>query len=402
MKIAIMTQPLGSNYGGIMQAWALQQVLKRMGHEPVTIDRQPVAQSAAYKLARLGYRTALKTLGKRKGPINLERYLPRILQHTQEFVDQHITMSVPLDSTKKLKEHFDHINYDAVIVGSDQTWRPSYSPNIYNFFLDFLEDKKIQRIAYASSFGIDQWEFNEEQTQKCAELAKKFDFISVREESGIDLCRKHLGVDATHALDPTLLLDKKDYVDLIGQARLSKKPEGIYTYFLDKSPEKIAFAQRAEKELNELAYSCQAKCSLNYHASNNISDYIMPDIKDWIAGFANAKLVLTDSFHGMVFSIIFGKPFFAIINDDRGAARFFSTANSFGLKQRILDSKQITESNIYFNKDNPTPITAQNTSLTNQSKELLIKNLLKHGETFKSQGTQSLSRETNKASLQEP
>ncbi|OIN07238.1 polysaccharide pyruvyl transferase family protein [Oceanisphaera psychrotolerans] len=323
MKIAIMTQPLGKNYGGIMQAWALQHVLKRMGHEVVTINRQPNQPSIAHKAARLAYRAGMKAIGKRKAPINFEKRLPYILQNTQSFIDQHITMSEPLYSTQQLREHFDRENYDAVIVGSDQVWRPKYSPCIENFFLDFLEDKKIKRIAYAASFGVDEWEFTEEQTQRCAALAKQFDAISVREDSGVELCRKHLGVEATHVLDPTLLLDKADYEQLIGAERLNEKPSGVYTYFLDKTPEKFALAQQVSQELGESIYSCRARKSIGEDASE-ITDYIMPNIKDWLAGFANAKFVLTDSFHGMVFSILFQKPFRVINNTGRGTARFIS------------------------------------------------------------------------------
>lgn len=334
MKIAIMTQPLGKNYGGIMQAWALQQVLKRMGHEPVTINRQPDPKGPAYHAARLGYRTAMKVLGKRKAPINFERHLPFVFQHTQRFIDQHIIMSESLDSTAKLKAHFERNPYDAVIVGSDQTWRPNYSPNICNYFLDFLEGKKIRRIAYASSFGVDHWEFTQDQTQRCAELAKKFDAISVREDSGVELCRKQLGVEATHVLDPTLLLDKADYLQLIGSERLNNSPHGVYTYFLDKTPEKQALAQQASEQLGEPVYSAQAKYSIN-EDNSNIAGYTLPDIRDWLAGFANARFVLTDSFHGVIFSLIFNVPFLAISNNSRGQSRFESLLGLLELKTRI-------------------------------------------------------------------
>lgn len=329
MKIAILTQPLGSNYGGIMQAWALQQVLKRMGHEPVTINRQPKSKGPAYYAARLSYRALKKAMGKRQAPINFESHLPTIRQHTRAFIDQHISMSEPLDRTAKLKAHFAREQYDAVIVGSDQTWRPRYSPNIENFFLDFLEGIDIKRIAYASSFGVEEWEFTGEQTQRCAALAKKFDAISIREDSGVELCRKHLGIEATHVPDPTLLLDKADYLQLIGPERLSNKPYGVYTYLLDKTPEKQALAQQASEQLGEPVYSCQARLSVTDEFQGSLHDFIMPSCLDWLAGFANCRYVVTDSFHGMVFSIIFGKPFFVIRNEGRGQARIESLSRSF-------------------------------------------------------------------------
>src|SRR5690606_19965537 len=127
-------------------------------------------------------------------------------RNTYSFIARHIVLSDKVASDLQLREHFRNNRYDAVIVGSDQTWRPRYSPNIYNYFLDFLRDENVRRIAYASSFGTDKWEYNDKQTDRCSKLAKEFDMISVREKSGVDLCIRHLGVEALAVLDPTLLL----------------------------------------------------------------------------------------------------------------------------------------------------------------------------------------------------
>lgn len=340
MKIAIMTQPLGKNYGGIMQAWALQQVLKRMGHEVVTIDRQPDQTIMAYNVCRLAYRTAMKVIGRRKAPINLEKHLPTILKHTKFFIAEHIHMSEPLYSTKQLKAHFDRENYGAVIVGSDQAWRPKYSPNIYNFFLDFLEGNKIKRIAYACSYGVDKWEFTKVQTIRSAELAQLFDAISVREDSGVDLCRKYLGVEAQHLLDPTLLLQQEDYEQLIGSEKLKDKKEGIFTYFLDKTTEKKDLAEQLSKETGESVFYCQAKSNLSDNVLSYIDDYVMPNPIDWLTALANAKYVLTDSFHGMVFAIVFRKPFYIIRNESRGTNRFDSLLSLIAPNFRRLSSKE--------------------------------------------------------------
>lgn len=337
MKIAIMTQPLGKNYGGIMQAWALQQVLKKQGHEVVTIDRQSDDRGCLYHLLRLGYRTVQKALGRRKAPINLEKHFPEIFQHTNAFVQQHLSMSEPLDSTKKLKAHFEREQYDAVIVGSDQTWRPMYSPNIGNFFLDFLQDKDIKRIAYASSFGVDEWEFTEDQTKYCAPLARKFDAISVREDSGISLCKKYLGVDAEHVLDPTLLVDRSAYQALFEGKDIPDK-KGIYTYILDKSEWKSQVVGLAKKELNLPNFNHQPKEQYSDRMIDDWESCLMPSVEGWIKGFADADFVITDSFHGTVFSIIFGKPFISLINKDRGSSRFNSLLKLFDLSERRVEN----------------------------------------------------------------
>ncbi|WP_313308565.1 polysaccharide pyruvyl transferase family protein [Stutzerimonas nitrititolerans] len=336
MKIAIMTQPLGHNYGGMIQAWALQQVLKNAGHDPVTIDRQADPKGTAYHAARLGYRTLQKALGKRKGPIKFERHFPYILQNTQAFIEQHLSMSERLDSTAKLKAYFEREQYDAVIVGSDQTWRPSYSPNIENFFLDFLQCSDIKRIAYASSFGIEEWEFTEEQTRRCAPLAKQFDAISVRESSGVDLCRKYLGVDASHVLDPTLLVERQTYETLYNKKDLPAR-QGIYTYILDQAEWKDQVVETVKQVLNKQQFSNQpAETDLAKLSKETLHDFVMPSLEGWIKGFAEADFVITDSFHGTVFSIIFNKPFLVVGNNARGLSRFESLLDIFGLSERLV------------------------------------------------------------------
>lgn len=349
MKIAIMTQPLGMNYGGILQAWALQQIIKKMGHRPITIDRQIAVPGAIYRSVRFGHRVVKKAIGQRKTPINLERNLPYVLQHTRLFVRQHVDMSELLDTTAKLRNHFMEEQYDAVIVGSDQTWRPKYSPNIYNFFLDFLDDDKIKRISYASSFGVDTWEFTDEQTVRCAELASKFDALSVREDSGVLLCQRYLDVEAKHVLDPTLLLEKEDYNNLIGVGDIDSH-RGVYSYLLDKTPSKERLVAQVSNLLGERSYSCQAKCEITDNTSSDIDDYVKPCPREWLAGFLNARFVVTDSFHGMVFSILFEKDFVVIGNKERGLSRFYSLLGSLGLQSRLVsnyeDLSKLVKSNI--------------------------------------------------------
>ncbi len=339
MKIAIMTQPLGRNYGGMMQAYALQKVLKDMGHEVVTINHHAPSKGAVYSLARLGFRLLKKVTGERKQPVNFEKHYSYIFKDTQAFVDQHITQSEYIDNDADLKAHFDKNSYDAVIVGSDHTRRPMYPPNIYNYYLDLLEhDTKIKKIAYASSFGVDTWEYSAEQTHRCAELAKFFDAISVREQSGMELCEKYLGVESECVLDPTLLLDKEDYLALIGDRYKGAQGKGVFTYFLDTSEDKESAAVQLAAKLETHTYKCYANVGVSQPTSANVDDYRMPPVEEWLASFANAEFVLTDSFHGMVFSIVFEKPFLVVVNKERGAARFESLLSRFGMLERMIET----------------------------------------------------------------
>lgn len=329
-----------------MQAWALQKVLIRMGHQPITIDRQPHANGLIYDVARLAYRAVKKASGRRKAPINLERHLPSIKQHTQSFIQKYIVMSEPLDSTAKIKANFSRENYSVVIVGSDQTWRPKYSPNIDNYFLDFLEDEEgINRVAYATSFGVDNWEFSKSETRFFSRLARRFNAVSVRESSGVKLCKEYLDIDAKHVLDPTLLLLAKDYELFLG---CKSNSSGIFTYFLEPNIDKKTLVKDVSNELNLRIYSCQPKVSIKEDAQE-WRDYIFPSVENWINGFYNAELIITDSYHGMVFSIIFRKPFKVVVNDNRGSERFLSLASSLGIRVDNIYSEKYKSNIIVLN-----------------------------------------------------
>ncbi|MGF2390652.1 MULTISPECIES: polysaccharide pyruvyl transferase family protein [Klebsiella] len=227
--------------------------------------------------------------------------------------------------------------FNAVVVGSDQTWRPRYSPRIDSFFLDFLsENKKIKKIAYASSFGTDDWEFTNEQTAKFSKLLKEFHSVSVRENSAVTLSSEHLGVSPEHVLDPTLLLDRKVYLELIKDVS-SKGRGNVFNYVLDKSQEKKDVIQSVCKLLGKDFFATYPEHSeKEIRSIKNYAEYIYPPIEEWIRSFYDADFVITDSFHGTVFSIIFNKPFISIGNERRGKARFTSLLRMFNLENRLV------------------------------------------------------------------
>ena len=340
MKIAILTQPLGHNYGGIMQAWALQRTLIKLGHNPKTINRQTEQREAYHKFKLLLGIFPFSIIGKILKLSGLFGRRSAILINTNYFIRQNLLISAHISSTNSLKKHFLNEKYDAVIVGSDQTWRPLYSPNIFNYFLDFATDLNIKRIAYATSFGVDKWEYTESQSELCSKLAKKFDAVSVRELTGVTLCKKHLGVEAITTLDPTLLLTKEDYFSILDKSKQLPKKKGICKYFLDKNSEKEFLSNFVSSELSIEAFSNQAPKKLEDYSGGDIKPHIMLPVPEWISGFAYADFVITDSFHGMVFSIIFNKPFMVIKNKNRGVARFESLLSQLGIEERIIDETE--------------------------------------------------------------
>ena len=241
-------------------------------------------------------------------------------------------------------------NYDAYVVGSDQCWRPRYNAFLSSMFLDFVKGEKTKRIAYAASFGTDQWEFTQKMTSICAPLAQKFDFVSVREDSGLKLCKEHLGVNAVHVLDPTLLLTKEDYIHLIKAENEPQSKGTLFNYILDPDAAKSAFINKVAKEKGLKSFQvlpkCQAETRTKEDIKNRIEDCVFPGVTTWLRAFMDAEMTIVDSFHGMVFSIIFNKPFWVIGNANRGMTRFISLLKMFHLEDRLLDANHLQEVDI--------------------------------------------------------
>lgn len=327
MKIAILTQPICNNYGGILQNYALQTLLERRGHAVTTLN-YPVVGGYKGTPMRHFINTCRRFLQKIKGDPNIvwidldkESKMRVVLANLQKaFLDKHLhlhTIQSPITW-----EQLDGLNFTAFVVGSDQVWRPRYNRgHLANLFLDFAEGQKVKRVAYAASLGTDIWEFDASQTVQCTALAKLFDAISVREASGVALCKNYLGVDATHVLDPTLMLDADDYLSLCSG---NEHPKGDYiaVYTLDYTKEKMAL-------LKEVSW--QLGCPL--HLIGRFTKKGYPSIESWLEGIAHAKYVITDSFHGTVFSTIFQKQFVTLGNAARGNSRFDSLFATLGISK---------------------------------------------------------------------
>lgn len=351
MKIGILTQPLKNNYGGILQNYALQTVLKREGFDVYTINRCFPPISKLGRIILIIKRGVLKYIFQKNIVIRISWPTSKEFDIINQNIDPFIKENI-IQTEKFYKKKFEIIKkyaFDTYIVGSDQVWRPGYSPHIANYFLDFLSgNNKVKKIAYAASFGVDNWEFTSIQTKKCSALAKQFDAISVREDSAIELCKKHLDVEAIHVLDPTLLLKKDDYIDLIKHYNISERENILFSYILDKTDEKNNFIKKSIKELNLHHISGTPSTSFYLKKSKkDLSDCVFMSIPEWIAGFRDAKFVITDSFHGTVFAILFNKPFAVFANKGRGNARFNSLLKMFNLENRLITTADFDQKLFY-------------------------------------------------------
>lgn len=343
MKIALLTLPLNFNYGGIIQNYALQTVLKRMGHEVNTVNIiKPKAKMDFFKSPwHIIKRIIKKILGRKDGIIFLERKINNdnliIEQHVRRFINFNINLTKPLYNKEEIKALND-TGYEAFIVGSDQVWRiPYVYPDIQTYFLDFITNKNTKKIAFSASFGTDEIEFNDNQIKECGILLQDFEFVSVREDDGLDLINNKYNWkcknEAIHTIDPTMLLTKEDYNNLSSNYENQLDGELFY-YVLDMTEDKKKVIEQISKDLGYKPFTVNSN---NKDIYSNPNDRIVPPLELWLQAFNKAKYVFTDSFHGSVFSIIYNKDFIVYGNEERGMSRFNSLLKDFPpLQNRLI------------------------------------------------------------------
>lgn len=338
MKIAILTLNLNYNYGGILQAFALQTVLNRLGHESYVIRKQS-RKLPLYKRPYVYGKRFIQRflLGNKKIHIFQEKYVRKeseiIQQNTQDFIRNYINMCIINDFKDLLKYDF-----KAIVVGSDQVWRKKYFASIgsiQNAFLDFTKSWDLIRISYAASFGTDSWELNDKETEQCACLIKSFKAVSVREYSAIHICKDILGVDAQIVLDPTMLLSTKDYIQKLNLNAEPKSKGNLHCYILDMTEEKRKLIDLIASEKKLFPFFV-GKC--DFSPSIPILNRIQPRIETWLKAFLDSDFIITDSFHACVFSILFHKQFVVYGNKKRGLSRFNSLLRLFSIEDRLIEN----------------------------------------------------------------
>lgn len=341
MKIAIVSLVLHTNYGGILQSYALQTVLERMGHEVEVLRKPAVKWPSKYKYPFCIAKRMVKRLIDGKTPVfyekKKERQLAFVRKNTELFINKYIHARY-IDSFKDIKEG----EYDAFVVGSDQVWRPRYftkqwGATIDNAFLSFTKGWNVKRMAYAASFGVDECEYTEHELKDCSNALKLFDAITVREFSGIDLLQKYFGCTSEQVIDPTLLLTKDDYLSLIKNE--PKSNGSLLVYVLDENDEIKELVKRVAKEKGlDPFYITVSKTETQ------------PKVETWLKGFADAEFVVTDSFHACVFSVIFEKPFVVVGNKDRGNARFKTLFEVLGTQENFIDKISLFDAEFTYQK----------------------------------------------------
>ena len=335
MRIGILTHPLRYNYGAILQNFALQTVLRRMGHEVVTLDPNRYKYSWGQHVRFIIQHAISKyILGHRHihilGLWNLDRQTRLLGKNTFDFIDRYIYRKDVKDLVSEIKRD----DYDAFVVGSDQVWRPECFSQISNMFLDFAEGWNVKRIAYAASFGIDSWNASEETTAYCKKLIHLFDFVSVREDTGVSICKETFGTDVIQVLDPSMLLSKEDYCSILRLDIIPKSKGNLLVYILDYTDDKIELIKRISERYGLVPF--RVNSDVEDYQEKDMDKKIQPPVEQWLRGFYDADYVITDSFHACAFSVIFDKPFVVYVNEFRGATRYQSLWNLLALDKGMV------------------------------------------------------------------
>ncbi len=311
MKIGLITIWHDRNYGAEMQAYATIRALQELGHHVEMID---------IRLSSI-HRTSIKG---RIASI-LSRFSPSECGF-QYFWRKYIPCTRQYRSLDDLRT--EPPSKDCYIVGSDQVWNPEIVKSLLPAYsLDF-GDKKIKKIAYASSFGNNQWDFSETLTEAMNNYLQSFSSISCREQTGCDILKNTFGIDSTNVVDPTLL--HTSYEELIG---VIKEKHTLAFYPLNPDPELQYFSQKLAKRL-DLQW---VNANKQRHVLFGKLLWERNSIEQWIESIATAQLVITRSFHGLTFSLIHHRQFI-IVNNTNRSSRLTDLLTRLGLSDRFFTS----------------------------------------------------------------
>lgn len=231
---------------------------------------------------------------------------------------------------------------ETFLVGSDQLWHWWSNRDIgtYYYFLNFV-DKWHKKVAYSTSFGHESGYYPEEMRMQIGYYLSRFDAISVREDSAVTICQRDFCVNAVQTIDPVFLCDRDCYKEAIDLSGLSLDVPFVLGYILNPSSDKINSIRYAAEQLNITYYIIldgqgnKKELTEIVHDSHVVENV---EIADWLKYFSKAQYIITDSFHGFCFSIIFKKNVTIFPNQLRGLTRFESLARLSSLDDRFVYS----------------------------------------------------------------
>lgn len=344
------------NYGQLLQCWALQQQLKKMNHNPYLIRYYwnpqntknkkilkktvkalliyPILRNLKRRIRTLADSKKIELLNKKNKLRDFDRFRAERLACSKEeyFSLDQIQNNPPMA--------------DCYIAGSDSIWaQPVANKENQFFFLNF-GNKETRKISYAASFLMDK--YPKEQKSLLQSLLEQFDAISVRESNGVQIC-KDIGCKAVQVLDPTLLLTKQEYLSLLN---IPEKPSNmVYIYSVNiENNEEIRWRELRNiciKNESDIKITMGSGMYPGYEIYGSDVDYEYCSIEQWIENINNASLMISASFHGVVFAILMETPFVYIPFEGKKSrlnGRIYDLLGALGLEDRILTKNRSYES----------------------------------------------------------
>lgn len=330
-RVGILTLHHSYNCGSMLQAFALQETLERMGHEVRVINFSNEGQARLYSV--LERPTSLKRIVKDLLLAPRAGRIRRNFAAYERFMTEHLHLDGPV---VRHREELDDAGYDAVIAGSDQVWNVTIDDGDDAYFLPWVTGAR--RVAYAPSFGARSIARFSPDPRVYAGWLKDFDALSIRERNGRRWIRELIGVDVPVLLDPTLLLDAGDY------APLEHRPPGLPGEYL------FYYAPSYSRPINRFVAAIAKRHGLAVVAFNaktfyvkgmGLTGFVLPAVEGpaaYLALIRGAAAVVTTSFHGTVFSTIYRRPFWTVKNggmyhdDDR----VLTLLEALGLEDRLV------------------------------------------------------------------
>lgn len=340
-RVGILTYHFADNYGAVLQAYALQRYLQELNLDAYLVDFDPdhVARGGRFWLPTskkklranliIGYQKYVRLRSRLSGN-------QKQRQQFQVFRDAHLDIQgIRYRSLKQLQKNPPEC--DAYVCGSDQIWNPSPQYGVEPaYYLDFGSEE-TKRIAYAASFG--RGSVDAEYHAEIAPLLKRMDHIGTREESGVQVVREIANVEASWVPDPTLLIS--DYSPIIAEF----EPEREYL---------MSYVLRDGGYINKVLEHVSKQLGIEVVVPHNpmkrwkgIGKEIDPGPSEWLARIKAARVVITNSFHGTVFCILFKKPFISVGlsgQHSQLSERAISLLGRLGLMDRFItdyNSQQI-------------------------------------------------------------
>lgn len=324
MKVGILTFHCAHNYGAVLQAYALQQYILSLGHTVEIIDIRPSFLSG-YKRTMwrrcISLKHPIKSIKKIKDEMKIFKLRKKRWDGFNDFINKRLILSERCNQVPE--------TYDAYIVGSDQVWNLKTTKGIfYPYFCDFQFSKNNKIYAsYAASMEITKLSKYEDDIIKSKLM--KFDYIGVREKGMIPVLDA-IGKPIFHTLDPTLLADKTIWNEIILPQEKRNKYVLLYKVWNNINSRRIAhsIAEQLETDVIELVSWLDP--------SNRKNKFQASSPEEFVTLIKNAEYVITDSFHGTAFSILFSKNFYCVnVND--GQSRMQELLHSIGLENRFVN-----------------------------------------------------------------